>query len=410
MTEQSWRRKAALFLSSQTVSLFGSSLVQYAILWHITLETRSGVMMMLYTICGFIPTLLLSPFAGVWADRYNRKRLAMYADALIATVTLVMAIVFMTGHRSIPLLFIISIFRALGTAIQGPAVGAIIPQIVPQKELTRVNGLFGSIQSGIMFVAPIASGALLTFAKIEYIFFIDVLTAAIAISMLLFFLDIPLHQKAVRDPAVSYFHDMREGFRYIRNHTYLGTFFVYLGIFFFLITPSAFLTPLQTSRTFGTEVWRLTAIEIFFSVGMMLGGILISWWGGFKNRMHTMLISNLVMAVCAILLGVMPNFWLYLVVMWLFGIALPLYNTPSTVMIQEHVEEAYMGRVMSVLTMLSTSLMPIGMLIFGPLSDTLRIEWLLITTGGAMLLHAVWVVFNKQLMAAGVPVVNKQSP
>ena len=85
---ENWKRNIILFLSSQTISLFGSSLVQYAIMWHITLTTESGMMMTLFIICGFIPTFILSPVAGVWADRYNRKILIILADGLIATVNL----------------------------------------------------------------------------------------------------------------------------------------------------------------------------------------------------------------------------------------------------------------------------------------------------------------------------------
>ena len=83
-----WKRNTILFLTSQTLSLFGTSLVQYAILWYITLNTQSGVMMTIYIICGFLPTFFLSPFAGVWADRYNRKLLIMLSDSMIALSTL----------------------------------------------------------------------------------------------------------------------------------------------------------------------------------------------------------------------------------------------------------------------------------------------------------------------------------
>ncbi len=402
-----WKRNVGVFLASQAVSLLGSALVQYAIMWHITLETKSGVMMTLYIICGFVPTFLLSPFAGVWADRYNRKTLIVLADGLIAAATAGLALAFMAGYRSTALLLVVAAVRSVGTAVQGPAVGALLPQMVPQEKLTRVNGINAGIQSAITLGAPIASGALLTFTAIEYIFFIDVVTAAAAMALLLFVLKVAPHAKAAQKAGTGYLQDMAEGFRYIRDHRYLLSFFLYVGVFFFLITPAAFLTPLQTARSFGSDVWRLTAIEIVFSVGMMAGGGLIAAWGGFRNRMRTMVASNVIMALCTIGLALAPHFWLYLGFMGIFGVALPLYNTPSMVMIQEHVEESFMGRVFSVLSMLSTSLMPLGMLIFGPLADGMRIEWLLLGSGAAMLLHAVWVPTNKRLMEAGVPVARE---
>jgi len=179
-----WKRNIILFLASQTISLFGSSLVQYAIYWHITLETQSGIMMTVFVICGFLPTFFLSPFAGVWADRYNRKTLIILSDSLIAVSTLVMAILYIFGYKAVWLLFLMSAVRALGAGIQTPAIGAIIPQLVPEDKLTKVNGTNGSIQSFVTLISPMISAALLSFMTIEKIFFIDVVTAAIAVSIL----------------------------------------------------------------------------------------------------------------------------------------------------------------------------------------------------------------------------------
>lgn len=415
MSESSWKKNIAVFLSSQTLSLFGSSLVQYALMWHITLETKSGLMMTLYIVCGFLPTFFLSPFAGVWADRYDRKKLIILADALIALVTLAMAIVFLSGNKSIPLLFLAAGIRAFGSAIQHPAVGAMLPQMVPQESLTRINGINGSIQSALSLVSPIASGALLGLAGIEFIFFIDVATAALAIALLAGFLKVKPHAKALESKALpgggfSYFKDMADGFRYIREHRFLVGYFIYVGLFLWMITPAAFLTPLQTTRRFGEEVWRLTALEILFSAGMMLGGVAIAAWGGFKNRMKTMVLSNAIMALCTLALGIVGEFWLYLAIMGIFGVTIPFYNTPSMVMIQEHVEEAYMGRVFSVMTMVSTSLMPLGMLVFGPLADAMRIEILLLGTGAAMLALGAVVLGRKRLMEAGLPKAEAPAP
>lgn len=398
-----WKRNIILFLSSQTLSLFGSALVQYAIMWHITLTTQSGIMMTLYIICGFIPTFLLSPFAGVWADRFNRKNLIMLADGMIAVVTLILAITFMLGYEAMWLLFVIAAVRALGAGIQTPAVGAILPQIVPQDNLTRVNGINGSIQAIIMFIAPIVSAAILTMASIEMILFIDVITAAIAIWTLFFFLKIPLHQKAADVQTTGYLEDFKQGLRYIGKHAFLKTFFIFFAIFFILMAPAAFLTPLQVTRSFGEEVWRLTAIEIAFSIGMMAGGAAIAAWGGFRNKVYTMTFASIIMGVCTFALGIVPVFWIYLAVMAIFGVAMPIFNTPTTVMLQEKVDPNYMGRIFGVFGMISTSMMPLGMLIFGPLADAVEIEWLLIGTGLFMLLLAIFFVGNKRLIEAGKP-------
>lgn len=405
--KENWLKNIVLFLSSQTISLFGSSLVQYAIMWYITLETESGLMMTLYIICGFIPTFLLSPVAGVWADRYNRKFLIMVADGLIATATLILAILFLMGYDATWLLFVMAAIRAFGTGIQTPAVGAILPQIVPKDKLTKVNGANGSIQAIIMFVSPMVSAALLATTSIEIIFFIDVVTALLAIVTLLAFLKISTHEKAAEKQTTSYFSDFKQGLQYVNNHAFLKKFFMFFAVFFVLMAPAAFLTPLQVTRTFGDDVWRLTAIEIAFSIGMMIGGGIIASWGGFQNKVKTMVFSSLIMGVCTFALGVTPIFWMYLIFMALFGVAMPIFNTPTTVLLQEKIEEEYLGRVFGVMGMISTSMMPIGMLIFGPIADIIRIEWLLAGTGLFIIILTFFMNQNKVLVEAGKPVLNE---
>ncbi len=407
--QKHWKRNIILFLSSQTLSLFGSALVQYAIMWYVTLTTQSGLMMTLFIICGFIPTFLLSPFAGVWADRYNRKKLIMIADAMIATVTLLLAVTFLAGYDEVWLLFVIAAVRALGAGIQTPAVGAILPQIVPEDKLTKVNGINGSLQALMMFVAPIVSASLLSVATIEIIFFIDVVTAAAAILTLFFFLKIPLHQKASEQKTTGYLDDFKQGLTYINRHDFLKPFFLFFAIFCVLMAPAAFLTPLQVTRSFGGDYWSLTAIEIAFSVGMMAGGGLIASWGGFRNKVHTMTIASLVMGVCTLALGLVPSFWVYLAFMAVFGVAMPVFNTPTTVLLQEKVDADYLGRIFGVFGMISTSMMPIGMLIFGPLADAVRIEWLLVGTGLLIVGMAAFFVRNKRLIEAGMPAVREEA-
>ncbi|UQZ34889.1 MFS transporter [Paenibacillus sp. PK3_47] len=398
-----WKRNIILFMTSQTISLFGSSLVQYAILWYITLNTQSGIMMTISILCGFLPTFVLSPFAGVWADRYSRKLLIVLSDSIIALSTLILAVLFLMGYDDMWLLFVVSAVRALGAGVQTPAVGAMLPQLVPEDQLTRINGLNGSIQAMVMLLSPMLSGALLSMASIEAIFFIDVITAAVAVSTMLIFVRVPLHTKAAAKQAISYLQDLSLGFNYIKGHRYIQNFFIFCAFFFVLAAPAAFLTPLQVTRTFGDDIWRLTAIEIAFSIGMMLGGLIMSVWPGFRNRVHTMTLSSLAFGVCTFALGVIPDFWIYLGVMGVTGLAMPFFNTPSTVLLQEKVEPDYLGRVFGVLGMISSSMMPLGMLVFGPLADSVRVEWLLMISGVLLFIQGFFLLGNKVLIEAGKP-------
>ena len=399
-----WKKQTLLFLTSQAVSLFGSSLVSYAILWRITLDTQSGFMMSLYLVFGFLPTFILSPFAGVWADRYDRKRLIMMADGLIAGATLLMAILFMSGYKDLWLYFVIPLIRALGSAVQTPSVNALLPQIVPQEQLMRTNGLFASLNSAIMLVSPMVSGALLSFTALELILMIDVVTALAAISIL-WFTRVAAPEKPVEVQKHRYWQDLTDGLRYIRQNDYVGRFFVFITILYLLVTPTAMLTPLQVTRSFGSDIWRLTAIEIVFSGGMLGGGLLITSWGGFKNRIRTIAFATLIIGLTTLLLGVARNFWLYLAAMAIAGISLPFFNTPATVLLQQKVAPDYLGRVFGIMGMIASGVMPMAMFVYGPLADRIRIEWLLIGAGIFMSALAGALAMNRALVKAGDPLV-----
>jgi MFS transporter, DHA3 family, macrolide efflux protein len=401
--EINWKRNTALFVAGQTLSLFGTLLVQYAILWHITLKTQSGAMMTVFTIAGFLPMFFISPFAGVWADRFNRKQIINIADGSIALVSLFVAVSLLFGFDDyIGILLICAVVRSIGQGAQMPAVSALIPQIVPQESLTKVNGILSSIQAGTTLAAPMVSGALMTFAPLEILFFVDVVTAGLAISILFFFVKVPAMEKQGEGKKrIEYFNDQKEGFNYVKEHGYILRLVLLSSVFMICASPSALLTPLQVIRDFGSEVWRLTAIEVTFSVGMMFGGILISAWGGFKNRVYTMALAVALYGLGVIGLGLVNNFFVYIGIFAGIGIAMPLFNTPIVVLFQSTVDSAFMGRVFSVFGMASSVLMPLSMVVFGPLSDTIAIDMLLIGTGIVIALLGIPFVASKTLREAG---------
>ncbi len=398
-----WKRNASFFIAGQFISMFGSMLVSHAVTWHVTLLAQSGSLMALFTCVTMLPMVFVSPFAGVWADRYNRKYLVNIADGAIALVTLALALFYASGVKSMALLLAAAFARSVGQGVQQPAVSALIPEIVPEEHLTRFNGIQSAAQSLTMFAAPMAAGALLTFVPIETIFFIDVATAAIGICVVFFCVKVTRtaqpHEHA--PGAKAYFHEMKEGLRFIGGAAWLKTLFIATALFCILASPAAMLTPLQVARTFGKDVWRLTAIEIAFSVGMMAGGIGISIWGGFKNKAHTMVLAWLLFGAATVLFGVTSNFWIYLGVMVFCGCTMPLYNTPSMTLMQTNIPPHMMGRVFSAVAMVNGLAMPLGMALFGPLGDAVKIEWLLIVTGALMIAGGFALNGRKELVRAG---------
>lgn len=384
---QSWKNTAARFLTAQTISLFGSSLVQYAIVWYVTLSTSSGRMLTISTVCGFAPQIAISLFAGVWIDRYDRKMLIMLSDTVIALSTLILAIAFLSGHRNIWLLFTVLMIRSAGTGIQTPAVNAVIPQIVPQEHLMRVNGIQSTITALIMFLSPAVSGAILSVSTLETTLFIDVFTALIGVGITSV-LAIPGYRKdRMEDHAgtSSGISSLKQGFLYLKTDSFVRHLLLFQIAVLFLISPSAFLTPLMVSRTFGPQVWRLTASEMTYSIGSVLGGILITSWGGFKKRLKTTVLAGWLYGVLMAGLGMAPAFLIYLACNMMIGITSPCYNSPITVSIQEQVPASMQGRVFSFMQISTSCALPLGMMVFGPLADAVRIQTLLIGGGVAVM-------------------------
>ncbi len=395
-----WKKTITLFLTGQAISLFGSALVEFAIIWHITLITKSGVMMMISTLCAFIPRLLISIFAGVWADRYNRKTLILWADAGIALVTLLLAIIFLSGYQELWLIFLVLSIRSIGTGIQAPAVGAIIPQIVPAEHLLRLNGINGSLQSSIMLLAPIVSAGLLSFFQLGALFFVDVITATVGIGILLS-LPVKIHKKALQEKKTGYYDDLKEGLRYTKKNVLVREMLMLYAFYFFLITPAAFLSQIFVVREFGDEVWHLSIIEITFSGGMMLGGAMVAWWGGFKNGINTIAASCLLNGFTVALLAI-PNFYFFSAIMLFTGISVAYFNATEMTLFQQKIEQDMQGRVFSMVQIVATAVMPLGMLVFGPLSDIVHLKWIFIVSGILIIIQSVTIFLNKKLKTAAM--------
>lgn len=374
-----WKRNTALFLSGQTSSMFGSLVVQHAVMWWITFETQSGLAIALWAVAGFLPQGLISLFGGVLADRMNRKALAMIADSGIAVATLVLAILMSIGITDLWIILLAVAVRSIGAGFQGPAVQAMIPQIVPADQLLRINGMFQTIQSAMMLLAPVAAGVVFAAFGLIPVFFIDVVTAIIGIGLLAM-VAVPT-LTAIAEKTTSYRTDLVEGARYIWAHGIVRWLLVVFAIIFLLTVAPMFITPLMIARSFGTEVWMVAVLEIVFSVGMLISGLLVSTVLANRSRIGLVLISTLGYGIVTMGLGLSPNLWVFYAFMFGFGILTPLFSAPFMTLIQETVDADKHGRVFSYLNIVMATAAPIGLIAFGPLADLISIESLLVIAG-----------------------------
>lgn len=387
-SQSNWKIRTIAFFTSQCITLFGSQIVQMAIVWYVTLQTNSGAWVAAFSVCSYLPQFFVSFIGGVWADRYNRKYLIIGADALIAAVTLAMMLIMPhITEESVRLeaLLLMSIIRSAGAGIQNPAVNAVIPQLVPEEYLMRYNGINATMQSVVQFGAPAAAAVVLTMGAIRTTLLIDVVTAVIGIGV---FSCILLPRQEKPQERMSVLADIGVGIRYANSCRVVRKTLVIYGLFVFLTVPAGYLSGLLVSRVFGDTYWYLTAVELVGFGGMMLGGLLMSIWDGFKSRRLTLAAGLGLFGAMAIGMGVSRIFIVYLSFMALYGIALTTVQTTVTTMLQENSEASMRGRVFGLMSSLYSSCYPIGMALFGPLADTIPLQWIMISSGGALLLTA----------------------
>ena len=395
-TQDRWKIRAILFFISQSITLFGSTLVQMAIVWYVTLNTSSGVWVAAFSVCSYLPEFMISFLGGVWADRYHRKKLIIGADFIIAMVTLAMMLLMpYISNQTILLwaLLIMSILRSLGAGIQTPAVNAVIPQLVPADQLMRFNGINATMQSIIRFAAPAAAGVILTIGTLRSTLSIDILTAVLGIGLLsCIFISYERKEKE-EAPVLA---DLKTGISYAFSDKLIGRLLIIYGLFVFLCVPAGYLAGLLVSRVYGDTYGYLTLVELVGFAGMMVGGLLMSTWGGFKNRKATLLLGLAIFGIMAILMGMSTNFIFYLALMTIYGVALTTVQTTITTLLQEKTDIAMQGRVFGLLGSMYSGCMPIGMAIFGPLADVIPLQWIMIASGIALIVIAMVMRCDRQ--------------
>jgi MFS transporter, DHA3 family, macrolide efflux protein len=377
-----WKRNVALFLTGQTVSLFGSMIVQYAVMWHVTFETKSGFAVALYVIAAFAPQGLVSLFGGVLADRVNRRTLVMVADSVIAGVTLVLALAMLAGITDLWVILLAVAARSVGAGVQTPAVTAMIPQVAPADQLMRVNGLFATIQSAMALLAPAAAGAVFAVSGVVPLFFVDVATAVLGVALLAL-VRVPT-LAAVEEKTSGFAEDLVEGVRYITRHAIVRWLLIVFALIVLLTGAPSVLTPLLVARSFGEEVWMVTVLEIAFSVGMLLGGVLVTTVLAKRSKMAMILVSAVGFALATTALGLSTSLWVFFGFMLVFGLMVPIFSTPFMALLQETVEPEKQGRVFSFVGIAMALSAPIGMTVFGPLADAVSVEALLVMAGIVM--------------------------
>ncbi len=379
--DQTTFRSYLYFWSGQLISLLGSSVSQFVIVWWITLETKSVLYLSLASFLGFAPIVLLSPFAGVLADRWSRKALIAVADFVQALVTVALILLFWWGSISIWLVLAILTFKGVMQAFHSPATSAITPLMVPKEKLSRMNGLNYLLTGAVNMVGPVVAAVLLEIWAIQQILWIDAATFIIAVVPLLL---IVIPSVRLKQEKSSFKEDFVEGLAFVRGARGFLTVVIMATALNFLLAPLSTLFPYFVKFEHLGEATHLAFISAFFQGGILAGGLLMSMWSGFKNKMAVIALS-----ICVIFLGyafvaVTPTglFWFMAIAALFMSFCLPIANVLLQTIIQTIVPLRMQGRVSSVIGSLASAATPVAMIVAGPVAGLTGTVNLFLTCAG----------------------------
>ncbi|MFD2305402.1 MFS transporter [Enterococcus termitis] len=378
-----WKKNFYLFLTGQFLSGITSMVVQYSIIWYLTKTTGSATVLSLATLLGMLPMVILSPFTGPLIDRWNKKVLLIVTDIIVALFAIILSIAG-TVSAEFPLwLVFVSLFvRSVAQTFQMPTIQSILPTMVPEEELTKVNGQFGMVQSANFIIAPALGAVLYAMVSMNFLILLDVLGAVFGVG-LLFFVTIPKIMS--EGEPIHLLADTKFGFKKLYENKGLWYITIVGAIFMLLFMPAASLYPLMTMNYFNGTVGQAGLVETVYSVGMLAGGAVIGIFGKWKNRMILIFAAYGVIGVTIGVSGLLPGTnsgFIYFVLLNLIaGIATPYFNTLLMAMIQQSYEPSVLGRVLGVLNSLMSITGPVGLIFAGPLADKLGVEKMFVIAG-----------------------------
>lgn len=371
--EADWKRKFIPVWGAQIFSLLGSGLVQFALVWYITQQTGSAALLATSTFVALLPDVLFAPFTGALVDRLNRRVVMIIADGAIALATLGLVLLFAFDRIEIWHIFVVLFLRSLGGTFHWPAMQASTSLMVPEQHLSRFAGLNQAVRGGLNIIAPPLGALLMSLFQFYQVIAIDVITALIAITPL-FFISIPQPRQMDAQTRVtpsSVLRDVAEGFNYVKR--WRGVFMLILtaAVLNFLLAPSSTLMPLMVTQVFHGDVWKLSLLESMMGIGIVIGGLLLGVWGGFKNRVATSLIGVIGIGLGVLIFGLAPAnlFWLAVVGMAFTGFMSPIANGPLQAIMQSKIEPEMQGRVMGLTNSVCMMMMPISLLIAAPVAE-----------------------------------------
>ncbi|MCP4541167.1 MAG: MFS transporter [Chloroflexi bacterium] len=391
--QSKWQVPFFTIWTGQAFSLLGSMMVHFALVWRLTEQTGSATVLAIGTLIGLLPGIVLGPLVGTLVDRWNRRVVMIVADGIIALATVVLAVLFAMDTVQVWHIYTLLFIRALGGGFHWPAMQASTSLMVPEQHLSRVSGLNQALNGLMNIMSPPLGAFLMAILPLQAILAIDVGTAALAIAPL-FFVHIPQPKQRGAEAdeeqiKSSVWKELGDGLRYVRNWPGLMAVIVLGALGNLLFNPAFSLLPILVTDHFGGGALELGWIEAVAGIGIVLGGLILGAWGGFKRRILTTLMGFIGVGAGTLLMGLAPasTYWLALTGIFIVGMSISMTDGPLMAVLQANVAPEMQGRVFMLLLSTAKIASPLSLVIAGPVADWLGVRvWYWIAGVGCLLL------------------------
>jgi DHA3 family macrolide efflux protein-like MFS transporter len=376
-----WKVDFFTIWAGQAVSLITSAILQMAIIFYLTEKTGSAMVLSMASLIGFLPYAVFGPAIGVLVDRYDRKKIMIGADLIIAAAGAVLAIIALYMELQVWMVMVVLFIRSIGTAFHSPALNAVTPLIVPENHLTKCAGYSQSLQSISYILSPAAAALLYSVWKLNAIIAIDVLGAVFA-SLTVAFVSIPKLKADRQSFKLNFTGEMREGFIVLKDNKGLFALLFIGTLYMFVYMPINALYPLISIEYFNGTPMHISITEIAYASGMLAGGLILGLFGDYKKRILLITASIFMMGVSLTISGLLPpsEFVIFVVCCIIMGLSVPFYSGVQTALFQEKIKPEYLGRVFSLTGSIMSLAMPLGLILSGFFADAIGVNyWFLIS-------------------------------
>ena len=386
--KQKWKSQFMIVALGQAVSMLGSHGVQFALIWWLAEKTSSPLMLGISGLVAYLPMTLFSPLAGIAVDRYNRKFISIFSDMAMGAVAMIYAVILSFFDLPVWTVFVMLCVRGIGSTFQQPAIQSIIPQLVPKDQLIKTNGWLQLLNSGSFLFGPVIGASLYAIFPMSVVLMSDVVGAVLA-STALAVVKIPELEKTEREEQ-HFIAEIKEGLQVFKNDRSLFYIVIAEALCMFFYAPLSSFYPLMTSDYFKLSAIYGSVVELSFAIGMMASSLLFSSVLKISRKIRVSFIGLFGMGVMSLLCGIIPPAYTG----WFFfaggciclGASGNVHTIPLTAYMQETISPEKMGRAFSVLTLISSVTMPVGLLFSSPIAEKAGVNVWFFISGLCMIL------------------------